>query len=111
MFQITCEVQHTRGIQRHGEIVSSPKAVLLMREMAAIGHPAVDTLHHIPDLCRLLLYIDNKDADWSDSVRQLIGHMCRQIMEQLGYTKVQDDAPVYFSNIFQGGAVYKWNEK
>lgn len=112
MFEFEPAPQFRPAFERYPEtwqIISSPHACLLMREMAHVGQPAVDTLHHLPDLCRLIHYVDTRDSDfWGRAVRKLIGHMCRRVMERLGYRLYRERVSTELSTIFTRGAVYRW---
>ena len=66
------------------EIVSSREAIDLMREMTNQGQPAVGALHRLPRFRQLVNDVDSATPDWSHKFRQMVGHMCRWIMESLG---------------------------
>lgn len=89
------------------EILSSPEACLLMRDMTKIGLPAVDTLHYLPSLCQLVIIVDSESPEMSETFRNMVGYMCGQVMEHLGYEVEKADESTVFSRFFQYGSVYR----
>ena len=89
-------------------VVSSPKACLLMRDMTKIELPAVDALHHLPSLCQLVMLVDSEDSPkLSANFRNMVGQMCKRVINHLGYEFVSDNIPTRLSSIFKNGAVYR----
>ena len=77
--------------------------------MVIVGCPAVDALHFVPSFDKLVTIVDyDEDEEFSHTFRRMVGEMCGQIMDQLGYRPSHED-PVSFSYSFGQGTVYKPN--
>ena len=94
-------------------IVSSLEACVLMREAAEQERPAVDALVEMPTFLRLDEVVKRQqERDTYNTFHQVVGKMCKQVMEQLGFEedeqqgkKVRKDTSN--PDIFQTGAVYR----
>ena len=93
-------------------VITSPAVCFSMRGSASIGVPAVSQFHKISKVANFLAFVDAKDPAWSNRLRQLIGHVCRQVMEQLGYELIDEDVELLVDDrmYFQSGAIYRWKE-
>ena len=94
------------------DIVSSPASCMLMRDMAKLGFAVIDAMHHVSDFCRLDAMVKREvTKEQYNRFHQMIGHMCLQIMEHLGYVLVENNKRVKLSVIFRTGAMYQWHEE
>jgi len=90
-------------------IVSSPEAIVLMREMSESEHPAVEAFHYLPTFVRLNEIVKRESSEEHyANFHSTVGRMCRCVMEFLGYEKVKDVAFTSKFSLFQNGAVYRW---
>ena len=93
------------------DIVSSPASCALMRDMAEIKYAVVDAMHHVPGSMELAWGVhDYDDDDGSfDMYKKMVGSMCRQVMDQLGYKRAKQNDTV-LSPVFDTGMSYRFKE-
>lgn len=88
-------------------IVSSPEACIRMRMSAALKVPVVHGFDLIEDMKQILTYIAAHDHDSRDYAHRLIGYMCGEVMEQLGYEPGQRKNLSKENKFFKSGLVYR----
>ena len=101
---------YNRVFQRYPEtteILSSCPAIGLMRAATDEGRIVVDDLHNFREFHLLDDRVSLETPHLRYKFHQLIGHMCRQIMEQLGYEVDRRGVNASRSTIFISGYVYR----
>ncbi len=109
-FEYTPPGFYNRVFRRYpetAEILSSCNAIGLMRAATDEERIVVDDLHEFDEFQQLVDRVDSNSPGCSKTFRRMIGHMCKQIMEQLGYEEDRRGVNASRSTIFIGGYVYR----
>lgn len=88
-------------------VVSSPEVSELLCALASLGQPPTGALQLLPEFCEIVERVDALgDARQSQDFRQMVGNMCWQVLEPMGFRQVRRRVPLLYNQVFGEGTTY-----
>lgn len=88
-------------------LVSSHEVSELLCTLASLGQPPAGALQLLPEFCEIVERVDALgDARQSQDFRQMVGNMCWQVLEPMGFRQVRRDVPVFYRQVFRKATTY-----
>ena len=87
--------------------VSSHEVSEVLCALASLGQPPAGALQLLPEFCEIVERVDALgDAGLSRDFRQMVGNMCWQVLEPMGFRQVRRDVPVLYRQVFRKATTY-----